>query len=87
MNAALFARIDALYEKREALGLDAETLRVLEQTWKNFVRAGAKLDDLSQLRACHPFPKTLDEAPAIGVVAGPPAVPEHDGIDGADLRG
>ncbi len=26
------------------LALDAETLRVLEKTWKNFVRAGAKLD-------------------------------------------
>ncbi|MFI0845096.1 M3 family metallopeptidase [Mesorhizobium sp. IMUNJ 23232] len=44
MNAKLFARIDALYTQREKLGLDAETLRVLEKTWKNFVRAGAKLD-------------------------------------------
>lgn len=44
MNAALFARIDGLYARRESLGLDAETLRVLEQTWKGFVRAGARLD-------------------------------------------
>jgi peptidyl-dipeptidase Dcp len=43
MNEALFARIDALYLKRQSLGLDAETLRVLEKTWKRFVRAGAKL--------------------------------------------
>ncbi|GLS30251.1 peptidyl-dipeptidase Dcp [Mesorhizobium albiziae] len=50
MNAALFARIDALYQKRADLGLDAETLRVLEQSWKNFVRAGAKLGDAGKKR-------------------------------------
>ena len=44
MNAALFARIDALYAQRATLGLDTETLRVLEKTWKRFVKAGAKLD-------------------------------------------
>ena len=50
MNAALFARVDALYEKRAALGLDAETKRVLEKTWKHFVKAGAKLDDTAKER-------------------------------------
>src|SRR5690606_26059123 len=44
MNEALFARIDELYAQRDALGLDAETGRVLEKTWKRFVKAGAKLD-------------------------------------------
>lgn len=44
MNAALFSRIDALYQSRATLNLDSETLRVLEQTWKSFVRSGAKLD-------------------------------------------
>lgn len=44
MNPDLFARIDALYQGRGRLQLDAETLRVLEKTWKGFVRAGAKLD-------------------------------------------
>src|SRR5690606_4461612 len=43
MNEALFARLDALFGKRESLGLDAETARVLERTWKRFVRAGAQL--------------------------------------------
>src|SRR5690606_5172580 len=42
MNAALFARIDALYGQRETLDLDAETKRVLELSWKGFVRSGAK---------------------------------------------
>ena len=50
MNAALFARIDALYQAREALGLDAETVRVLEKTWKRFVKAGAKLDEAGKAR-------------------------------------
>jgi peptidyl-dipeptidase Dcp len=50
MNAALFARIDALYQAREALGLDAETARVLEKTWKRFVKAGAKLDAAGKAR-------------------------------------
>ncbi|WP_404934172.1 M3 family metallopeptidase [Nitratireductor sp. L15S-10] len=44
MNEALFARIDRLYQDRETLGLDTETSRVLEKTWKRFVRGGAQLD-------------------------------------------
>lgn len=43
MNDALFSRIDTLYGQRETLGLDVETGRVLEKTWKRFVRAGARL--------------------------------------------
>lgn len=43
MNEALFARIDDLYARRESLDLDSETDRVLEKTWKRFVKAGAKL--------------------------------------------
>jgi peptidyl-dipeptidase Dcp len=50
MNERLFARIDALQGKAESLGLDAETARVLERTWKRFVRAGAKLDQQSKER-------------------------------------
>ncbi|WP_157016569.1 M3 family metallopeptidase [Mesorhizobium xinjiangense] len=50
MNDALFRRIDALYEQRETLDLDAETKRVLERTWKRFVRAGAKLDAAGKVR-------------------------------------
>ena len=44
MNARLFARIDELYQRRHSLQLDAETLRVLEKSWKGFVKSGAKLD-------------------------------------------
>jgi peptidyl-dipeptidase Dcp len=50
MNDRLFARIDALQTRSESLGLDAETVRVLEKTWKRFVRAGARLDRPSKER-------------------------------------
>ncbi|WP_449394721.1 M3 family metallopeptidase [Devosia riboflavina] len=43
LNPAIFARIDALYQKRADLGLDAEALRVLERYHLDFVRSGAKL--------------------------------------------
>lgn len=43
MNAALFQRIDQLWEKRESLGLTLEQTRVLERHWKGFVKSGAKL--------------------------------------------
>lgn len=50
MNAALFARVDALYERREALELTPEQARVLDLTWKGFVRSGAKLDEAGKTR-------------------------------------
>ncbi|PYE88995.1 M3 family metallopeptidase [Phyllobacterium leguminum] len=50
MDSRLFARIDALHAARETLGLDGETLRVLEKIWKRFVRSGAKLDDAGKAR-------------------------------------
>lgn len=43
LNQALFQRVDALYSKRAELGLNAEQARLLEQTHKRFVRAGAAL--------------------------------------------
>jgi peptidyl-dipeptidase Dcp len=42
MHPALFARLDALFQKRAALGLEAEQLRVLERYHLDFVRAGAE---------------------------------------------
>ncbi|WFU01458.1 M3 family metallopeptidase [Rhizobium sp. CB3171] len=50
MNAALFARIDALWEAREELGLSVEETRVLERHWKGFVKSGAKLAKPEQER-------------------------------------
>ncbi len=45
LNAALFQRISTLFESRESLGLDAESDRLLERYYKDFVRAGAKLNE------------------------------------------
>ncbi|MCR9245133.1 MAG: M3 family metallopeptidase [bacterium] len=50
LNAALFARIDSLFNQRATLGLDAEQSRVLELTHTRFVRAGAKLEGADRER-------------------------------------
>ncbi len=49
-NRALFARIEALWQGREGLGLGGEQLRVLTLYRRMFVRAGAMLDDASGAR-------------------------------------
>jgi len=43
MNAALFARIEALHEQRADLGLEPQELRLLERVHLDFVRAGARM--------------------------------------------
>ncbi len=48
MNAALFARIDDLWTRRDALNLTLEETRVLERHWKGFVKSGAKLPKAEQ---------------------------------------
>jgi peptidyl-dipeptidase Dcp len=49
-DAALFARVDALMQKIETLGLSAEQKRVLERYHTGFRRAGAGLDDAAKKR-------------------------------------
>ena len=50
MNAKLFARIDALWHRRDELDLNTERFRVLERKWKGFVRAGAALEPDAQAK-------------------------------------
>lgn len=50
MDAALFARLDALHAKRQTLGLAPEPLRLLERIHLDFVRAGARLAGRAQQR-------------------------------------
>jgi peptidyl-dipeptidase Dcp len=45
LNPELFARIDSLYGQRATLGLDAESVRLIERYHTDFVRAGAKLSE------------------------------------------
>ena len=53
LNAKLYQRIETLYAKRDKLGLDAESKRLLERYHTDFVRAGAKLspEDKVKLKA------------------------------------
>lgn len=50
LNAALFARLDAVWRDRAYRGLDPESLRVLERIHLDFVRAGAGLVPQARLR-------------------------------------
>ncbi len=45
LNAKLFERVKAVYDKRAGLGLGPEQMRLLEKTYKDFVRSGAALDE------------------------------------------
>src|SRR5690606_22787460 len=49
-NAALFRRIEAVYEARERSGLTPEQKRLAWYHWNRFVRAGAKLDPPAKAR-------------------------------------
>jgi len=53
LNPKLFARVEALYAKTDALELDPESQRLLERYHIDFVRAGARLseEDKDKLRA------------------------------------
>ena len=52
MNEALFARIKALYDDRDNLGLEPDQMRLLTETYKSYERAGATLpaDKKEELR-------------------------------------
>ena len=50
LNAALFARLDAVWGQRANLGLDPESLKVLERIHLDFVRAGARLSPKARTR-------------------------------------
>ncbi|HKL62675.1 MAG TPA: M3 family metallopeptidase [Woeseiaceae bacterium] len=50
LNPALFARIDAVWQARDRLDLDAEAHRLLEETHKGFVLAGAALGEEARAR-------------------------------------
>ena len=53
LNSKLFERIRTLYDQKTSLGLDAEAVRLVEETYKDFIRAGANLsvDDKKRLKA------------------------------------
>ncbi|MBE0658221.1 MAG: M3 family metallopeptidase [Bryobacteraceae bacterium] len=50
MNPKLFARVKAVWEKRNSSGLDAEQIRLVDEMYKEFVRGGANLDEAGKAR-------------------------------------
>lgn len=50
LNSKLFARIKKLHDTRTTLGLDAESVRLIERYHTNFVRAGANLSDADKAK-------------------------------------
>ncbi len=48
LNPALFARVEAIYANRDSLS--GEALRLVEDTYTSFVRAGARLNEQEQVR-------------------------------------
>lgn len=50
LNGRLFERVSSLYEQRETLGLNDESLRLVERHYVDFVRAGALLSEAEQQR-------------------------------------
>ena len=61
LNAKLFQRIEAVYNRREALKLDPESRRLVEVAYRNFVLGGARLSetDKAQLKDLNKEESTL----------------------------
>lgn len=45
LNGELFARIETIYQQRDELELDPESYRLIDETYKDFIRSGAQLSD------------------------------------------
>lgn len=50
LNPKLFARLKAVYEQRDRLELNPEQRQLLERYYRDFVRAGANLDETKKAR-------------------------------------
>ena len=48
LNEKLFSRVEILYKERNNLGLNAEDSRLVEETYKRFIRAGARLSTMDK---------------------------------------
>ena len=61
LNGKLFQRIETVYKQRQSLKLDAESRRLIEVTYDNFVHAGARLSeaDKTQLKELNKEQSTL----------------------------
>ena len=50
LNDRLFGRVKSIYDRRDALGLDADQKYLVERYYRDFVRAGAQLSEADKTR-------------------------------------
>ena len=50
LNQELFKRVNAVYQQKDSMNLTTEQKRLLDKTYKGFVRSGANLDAEKQAR-------------------------------------
>jgi peptidyl-dipeptidase Dcp len=64
LDSRLFHRVETLYKQRESLKLDAESLRLVEYYYQQFVQAGANLSDAdkAELKKLNEEESTLSAA-------------------------
>ena len=64
LDAKLFQRVKAIYDQRESLKLDPESLRLVDYYYKRFVHAGANLSDADKttLKKLNEEESTLTQA-------------------------
>ncbi len=76
LNARLFERIKSVYDRKDALDLGPEQARLLERTYKDFVRNGANLDETrkAELR------RTNEDLSVLGVKFGNNLLKEDNGF-------
>lgn len=65
-DAALFARIDAVYRTRDALALSPEQRRLVERVHADFVRAGAALEPAARARYAQVMQRLAELTTAFG---------------------
>ncbi len=95
LNTKLFKRVESIYKKRNQLGLDAESKRLVEVYYENFTLAGARLsesdkDILKKLNKEEAVLRTdFGKKLLAGTKAGALVVDdkqELDGLNGAELE-
>jgi peptidyl-dipeptidase Dcp len=76
LNAKLYERVKAVFDARDSLGLSPEQSRLLEKTYKDFVRSGAALDEVKKLE----LRKLNEELTILGVKFGQDVLKEDNGF-------
>ncbi|WDF68585.1 M3 family metallopeptidase [Sphingobacterium oryzagri] len=77
LNEQLFARVKAVYDQKTTLNLDAEDTKLLDETYKGFIRSGANLSakDKETLK------KINTELSVLGVQFGQNALAENNAFE------